>query len=243
MKNYLKLMRVKHYIKNFLIFLPLIFNGNLFNKNMFLSTCLGFVSFSLLASTIYIFNDLFDYENDRKHPLKKNRPIASGKISKEKAKLLILVLLILSFGLICGMYLLNFINKTSFLLSLVVMVLYFFINIMYSIKMKHLPIIDIILLALGFVLRVYFGGSICNIEISSWLNLTVLSFSLYLVIGKRKGELEKNKVSRPVLKYYTVDFLDKFMYSFLTLTLVFYSLWCVNNLENTVAGGGYIVFS
>ena len=244
MKNYLKLMRVKHYIKNFLIFLPLIFNGNLFNKNMFLSTCLGFVSFSLLASTIYIFNDLFDYENDRKHPLKKNRPIASGKISKEKAKLLILVLLILSFGLIYGMYLLNFINKTSFLLSLVVMVLYFFINIMYSIKMKHLPIIDIILLALGFVLRVYFGGSICNIEISSWLNLTVLSFSLYLVIGKRKGELEKNKVSRPVLKYYTVDFLDKFMYSFLTLTLVFYSLWCVNNLENTIAwGGGYIVFS
>ena len=241
MKNYLKLMRVKHYIKNFLIFLPLIFNGNLFNKNMFFVTCLGFISFSFLASTIYIFNDLYDYENDKKHPLKKNRPIASGKVSKGEAKLLIVILLILAFSLIFGMNILNMIDKKAFLLSLMIMVLYFFINIMYSIKMKHLPIIDIILLALGFVLRVYFGGSICDIEISSWLNLTVLSFSLYLVIGKRKGELEKNKASRPVLKYYTVDFLDKFMYSFLTLTLVFYSLWCISTV-NTGNCGIYSIF-
>lgn len=244
MKNYLKLMRIKHYIKNFLIFLPLIFNGNLFNKNMFLVTFLGFISFSLLASTIYIFNDLYDYENDRKHPLKRNRPIASGKVSKEKAKLLIILLLILSFGLVYVIYSLNMISKTSFLVSILIMITYFLINIMYSIKMKHFPIIDIILLALGFVLRVYFGGSICDIEISSWLNLTVLSFSLYLVIGKRKGELEKNKISRPVLKFYTVDFLDKFMYSFLTLTLVFYSLWCTtsNNNSLTVGGGVYSIF-
>ena len=228
MKKYLKLMRVKHYIKNFLIFLPLIFNGNLFNGKLFFITFIGFISFSLLASSIYIFNDLYDYENDCKHPLKKNRPIASGEVSKATAKQLLLILVLLSFCIPLVLYLLNYINQKSLIASLIILSIYFIINILYSIKMKHIPIIDIILLALGFILRVYFGGSLGNIEISSWLNLTILSFSLYLVIGKRKGELAKNKKSRPVLKYYTLEFLDKFMYTFLTLTLVFYSLWCQN---------------
>ncbi|MDD3341511.1 MAG: hypothetical protein PHN72_04930 [Bacilli bacterium] len=94
------------------------------------------------------------------------------------------------------------------------------------------------ILASGFLLRVYFGGVVVDVEISSWLYLTVLSGALYLVIGKRRGELLKNKAdARPVLKYYTKEFLDKFMYLFLALTLVFYSLWC------TVGGGNLLIYS
>lgn len=235
MKKYLKLMRVRHYIKNFLIFLPLIFSGNLLNKYLFLITLGGGLSFSLLASSIYIFNDLLDYENDKLHPKKKFRPIASGEIPKGKAKILLVLLLLSSFLIIINLFHCHLINKSAFFESLIILIIYFLINIFYSLKIKHLPILDIIFLALGFVLRVYFGGSLNSIKISSWLYLTVLSFSLYLVIGKRKGELEKNKNSRPVLKYYTVEYLDKFMYSFLTLTLVFYSLWCTSSKLNAYA--------
>ena len=120
-------------------------------------------------------------------------------------------------------------TSNEFIYSTIIIFIYILINIFYSFYAKHIPILDIIILALGFILRVYFGGSFLNIEISNWLYLTVLSFSLYLVLGKRKGELQKNKdTSRKVLKYYNESYLDKFMHIYLALTLAFYSLWCMN---------------
>ena len=247
MINYLKLMRIKHYIKNGLIFLPLLFSGNLFNSSMFGLTCIAFVSFSLLASAIYVFNDIFDYEKDKLHPKKKFRPIASGKISKQNAIVFFFILLLISYSIPTILLYSQVITTSVYAKSIIIMLGYLLINILYTVKIKHIPIFDILFLAFGFILRVYFGGVFSNIEISSWLSLTILSFSLYLVLGKRKGELEKNKNSRPVLKYYTVEFLEKFMYSFLTLTLVFYSLWCIN--ASNASGGGvsslsnYLIYS
>ena len=230
MKVYLKLLRVKHYIKNLLIFLPLIFNGNFFNMKLLKITFISFLSFCFMASAIYIFNDLLDYEKDKVHPKKKLRPIASDKISKNKAVIILVMLLILAIILQYSIYLFNFVTLKTCLLSITILLVYLIINIFYSIIGKHLPIVDVILLSIGFILRILFGGVVSSIEISSWLYLTIISFSLYLVLGKRKGELEKNKdFSRKVLKYYNVSYLEKFMNIFLSLTLVFYSLWCTSN--------------
>lgn len=234
MKKYISLLRIKHYIKNLLIFLPLIFSGQFLNLPLLFITIVEFFSFSFVASAIYIMNDLIDYESDRKHPIKRKRTIASGLISKKQASIILIVLLLLSMGVQILLYQTHCFTHTQFGLSNIYLLLYLAINFIYSKWGKHLPIVDILLLASGFLLRVYFGGVIIDVAISSWLYLTILSLSLYLVIGKRRGELKKNKKdARPVLKFYTSEFLDKFMYVFLSLTLVFYALWCTSGFVET----------
>lgn len=235
MKTYFKLLRVKHYIKNFLIFLPLVFSGNLLNGKLFLITLTEFLAFSFIASAVYIFNDVQDVEKDRKHPVKKNRPIASGEISITKAYFVFTIMLIVSFIIQFILYKCLLLDFWTFVITTFCLILYLILNIIYSKWAKHVPILDIIILALGFIIRVYFGGYAIQVPVSDWLYLTILALSFYLVIGKRRGEYIKSKDSRPVLKYYSKDFLDKFMYVFLALTLVFYSLWCIFGVSNDVS--------
>ena len=223
MKDCIKLMRVKHWIKNFLIFLPLFFNKQIFS--MKLAYCaIAFIAFSLLASVIYINNDLKDIEEDKKHPTKKNRPLASGRVSKKTAVIMMIVLLLLSIGI-------NIIGITSFNFdkaSIVFLLIYLIINLGYSFGLKNIPIVDLIILAFGFIIRVLYGGLVCNIPISNWLFLTVLSMAFYLGLGKRRNELKKNSAkARKSLAKYNMEFLDKNMYMFLGMTLVFYCLWVV----------------
>lgn len=234
MKKYLSLMRVNHYIKNLLIFLAILYNGKMLNIEYLKITIISFFSFCFIASAVYVFNDLIDVENDKNHPIKKKRPIASGAISIKKAILFFLFLIIISLSIQTLLFITNILTYDRFLLSIAFLLMYLLINIIYSKYAKNIPVVDIIVLALGFLIRVYYGGAIVGISISNWLYLTVLSFSLYLVIGKRRGELihQKGK-TREVLKYYTKDFLDKMMYVFLSCTLVFYSLWCCIGYNGT----------
>lgn len=241
MKKYIKLLRINHYIKNFLIFLPLIFSGNFFSTNLFVITIVEFISFSLVASSVYIFNDIQDVDKDRLHPVKKSRPIASGEISLKKAYFVFIILLILSLSFQIILYKNAQFQFQTFLVTTLCLLLYLFINIIYSKWAKHIPIFDIVILALGFIIRVYYGGYAISIPISSWLYLTILSFSFYLVIGKRRGEYIKSVETRPVLKHYSKEFLDKLMYVFLSLTLVFYSLWCVFGVDKAISDS--ILFS
>ena len=221
MKTILKLMRVKHYIKNILIFLPIIFSYNFSNTTFLIKTIISFISFCLIASCVYIFNDIQDKDLDSKHPKKKNRPIASGKISIKFAYLILLIIFIVS-------HLLLFLISSS-LYVYVLLDIYLVINILYSVKLKHIPILDVTILMLGFLIRVLFGALLINVLVSPWLYLTVISFSYYLGLGKRRNELDKNgKNSRKVLEFYNKNFLDKMMYVFLSSTIVFYSLWCIN---------------
>ena len=221
MKTILKLMRVKHYIKNILIFLPIIFSYNFSNTTFLIKTIISFISFCLIASCVYIFNDIQDKDLDSKHPKKKNRPIASGKISIKFAYLILLIIFIVS-------HLLLFLISSS-LYVYVLLDIYLVINILYSVKLKHIPILDVTILMLGFLIRVLFGALVINVLVSPWLYLTVISFSYYLGLGKRRNELDKNgKNSRKVLEFYNKNFLDKMMYVFLSSTIVFYSLWCIN---------------
>lgn len=225
--KYLKLMRIRHYLKNFLIFLPIIFSKRLLEKVILLKVIIGFIAFSLTTSVIYIMNDLKDIEKDKKHPIKKERPLASGKVSKKEA---IILCMILSCAIIVGLYLTNMLfNGGTILLAV-----YIFINILYSFGFKNIPLLDITIISSGFVLRVLYGGLITSIPVSSWLFLTTLSIAFYMALGKRKNELVKldNNSTRQVLKYYTKEFLEKNMYMFLTLSIVFYSLWSTLGVVN-----------
>ena len=224
--EYLKLIRVKHYLKNFLVFLPAIFSGMLFDSNVLFKVIIMFLAFSFTSSIIYVINDINDIESDRKHPIKKNRPLASGKVSKKGAIITIIILVLLITGLL-------YFANLLFDFSSLILIVYFIINLGYSFGLKNIPLVDITILALGFVLRVTYGGVGLGIEISNWLFLTILSISFYMALGKRRNELIKNgSNSRKVLKSYNKDFLDKNMYMFLALTIVFYSLWAVSAFNN-----------
>ena len=217
-RQYIKLLRVKHYIKNLLIFVPLFFSGCLFDMQCFSRGLEGFVAFCLISSAIYILNDYRDIEKDRKHPVKKNRPLASGKISKRRGGVTLCVCVVVALG-VCV--------HTRNIRASICLMIYLVLNIVYSMGLKNVPIIDVIILASGFVLRVFFGGFITNIEISKWLYLVVTTGSLYMGLGKRRNELKKQLDTRDVLKKYNFPFLDKNMYVCVAMANVFYALWTI----------------
>lgn len=166
MKKYLYLMRVHHYIKNILIFMPLIFSGNLTDRRKFTATLLGMIAFSLVTSAVYIINDIRDAEKDRMHPTKKNRPIASGAVTPFHAVVLMV------FILIAAVVLLVVSDATAGSYALVI--LYLFINVAYSMGLKDVPLLDVTILASGFLLRVLFGAVLTGTEVSEWLYLLSL---------------------------------------------------------------------
>lgn len=219
-KAYLRLIRPKHYLKNVLIFLPLVFGGKLFNARYFIHALFAFMAFSMIASAVYVINDLRDKELDAKHPTKRKRPIASGEVSPAAAIVLIAVLLVIG-----GVF--QYFASTS-LASIGFLGLYVLINIFYSFGLKNVPIIDVAILSIGFVLRVLYGGSSVGIEVSKWLYLAILAFSFYLGLGKRRNEIKTNgSETRKVNRHYNQNFLDKNMYVCLGLTITYYSLWAI----------------
>ena len=217
--KYLKLLRVKHYIKNLLVFLPLFFNGSILNIPILLTSILGFFAFSFISSSIYILNDICDIENDKKHPVKKSRPLASGAVSLKTANILFVF---------CTLSAILISMSIGKLPATLLLLLYFFLNIAYSKGLKNQPIIDVVILSSGFVLRVYYGGLISNIEISKWLFLVIVTGSLFMGLGKRRNEIEKNTDTRDVLKKYNYTFLNNNMYLCVALTDVFYALWTMD---------------
>ena len=222
--DYLRLIRVKHYIKNILVFVPLFFSGLYKNIDNVIISIAGFFLFSIIASIIYVFFFFFDVEKDRMHEVKKNRPIASGRVGIREAYLLILFLAILSFALVYCLFLLK-----ADLYALILPVLYVVINVLYSKWLKHVVLVDVIILVSGFLIRLFFGALLINCVVSNYLYLTVMSLAFYMGFGKRRNEIMKSdKDTRKVLQYYNKDFLDKMMYVCLTLTIVFYSMWTVD---------------
>ena len=220
-------MRVKHYLKNVLVALPVIFAGVALQPTNILKTLIAFITFSLTSSIIYIINDIRDVEKDKKHPVKKKRPIASGEVSIKAAVILAILLFVATIAIL-------YFSDLLFNYGVIVLLVYFVLNLGYSFGLKDIPLVDITILASGFVLRALYGGLLLNIDLSNWLFLTVLSGSFYMALGKRRNELIKleGKETRKVLKYYTKEFLDKNMYMFLSLSIVFYSLWSTLGVDN-----------
>ena len=206
-KSYLELARIKHWMKNFLIFLPLFFSSNLFQKDKVVPAILGFVIFSFVSSIVYIFNDINDVESDREHEIKKNRPLPSGRIKISSAYRFLFVLLF--FVIIFSVLIFKIVNNIFVFL---VPLIYLILNVLYSKWLKKRPIVDVVILVSGFLLRVIYGGLITSIDVSKWLYLMIIFVSFYLGFGKRRNEIIKNGTkSRDVLKFYSKEFLDKNM--------------------------------
>ncbi len=220
-RSYIRLIRVKHWIKNFLIIIPAFFGKALIEGNIFLRLILGFMVFSFCSSSVYIINDMNDIENDRHHPDKCKRPLASGAVSKGEAYVLIVILLSLAAvlnHLLCG-----------FRVRALIPLVYIILNLLYSISLKNNPVIDIVLLVSGFFFRVFYGSVITDIRISGWLYLTVISLSLFLAFGKRRNEkMSCGDSARKVLSFYSQQYLNSNMYMYLSLFAVFYSIWSLN---------------
>lgn len=239
MKKYLKLIRIKHWLKNNLVFLPVFFSTNIFNLEYFFITIISFFIFSFVSSIVYVVNDINDIEKDKKHPIKKNRPLASGMISIKKAFITILVLSLLTIIMMT----LAYVAKRNIGIA-IIPVIYLVLNILYSKWLKNIPIIDVVILVSGFLFRVMYGGVINNIEVSKWLYLMIIFGSFYLGFGKRRNEIIKNgQKSRKVLELYNKNFLDKNMYVSLALAVVSYTLWCVDPLTTARIGNDYLFWT
>ena len=224
MKNIIRLLRIKHYIKNILVLVPLAFMGNNIELASLTASLLGLVAFCLICSCIYIVNDAKDIEKDRLHPTKKNRPMASGAVSVKLGIFFAVLCFIISCGIVAYLIIFKNVGKAS----IVWFLLYFVLNLLYSFGLKNIPIIDIIILMSGFLIRILFGAVIADTFVSSWLYLTVMSGAFYFALGKRRNEILKISSSgqtRKVLAVYTHNFLDKFMYVSLAMANVFYALW------------------
>lgn len=219
MKSYIELMRPKQWIKNFFVFGAIIFSRKFTDISSIITVILTFLSFCLVSSTVYIMNDIIDLEQDKIHPKKKNRPLASGRVSKNNAIYLLFVLLILS--MIIGF----FINKYL----LLILALYFLNNILYSFKVKHVVLLDVMSIAIGFILRVVAGGVVINVDLSVWIILCTLFISLFLGFEKRKNELkslEKDATKhRKILDEYSIEFLNDISNIVCGATIIFYSLY------------------
>lgn len=227
MTKYIKLLRVEQWVKNLFVFLPLFFSGNITNADLVLKSIVAFVVFSLAASFIYILNDYSDVDSDRRHPEKCKRPIASGAVSKNTAIIFMIMVLAAGLLLLAGSYFYLHIDIGRF--SSVIL-FYVLLNIAYTFHLKHVAIIDVSIIATGFVLRVLAGGYISGIPISQWAILLTFVLALVLALGKRRGELINAQISgrtRKALDGYNVQFADIALSISVTLAVISYLMFTV----------------
>ena len=220
---YLKLLRPKDWAKNLFLYLPLFFSGDVFNLIKLFDVFEGFVAFCCIASSIYIINDYADIENDRMHPEKRNRPLASGK-AKPTIALAISAFLIISGFLIAY-------HQGNRFFSLVG--IYFSLNIAYSFGLKNIPILDIIIIAIGFSLRIRSGGAIAAVEVTIWMNIMVFLLALFMAIGKRRDDvlltLSSGVTMRKAIEGYTLDFLNTLLALISAVMIVSYFMYTVSD--------------
>ncbi|MEK7573371.1 MAG: decaprenyl-phosphate phosphoribosyltransferase [Patescibacteria group bacterium] len=225
----IRLLRPRQWIKNFAVFAAILFSGELFNSLVFEKVLLGFFALCAVSSATYIVNDILDAKSDRLHPFKKFRPIANREVPVPFACLVAIVLVILALYVAF-----NSITLTFFL----VIVFYLFLQALYSFLLKEVAVADILVIATGYILRVYAGEFASGFHISVWMLLTVISLSLFLAVGKRRSELtlvseikDANIASiRKTLSHYSERLLDVYATIFATSTFIFYSLFTF--LEN-----------
>jgi 4-hydroxybenzoate polyprenyltransferase len=220
----LKTMRPKQWVKNGVIFAALVFDHHLFQAGPLLRTLAGFALLCVLSSTVYIINDLADIEKDRQHPKKRLRPLASGALKKETAIAAAILFPLIALPL-------GYILDRGFA---AVAVVYLVTNILYSLWIKHYVILDVLLVALGYLLRVTAGALIIHVAMSPWLYICMTLLALFMGFGKRRGELvllnrngqaTVHQTSRKVLEEYSLPFLDEMINLVSSATVMAYSLY------------------
>lgn len=215
-KQIIKLIRVKQWIKNAFVLAPLLFSLNFMNMQADIKAGLAFLAFSFTASVVYVMNDILDRKKDALHPKKKNRPIASGKISVKQALFIVAGLLIADAFCLCCLPV-----KTT-----LTILIYVLINILYSFKLKHIVLVDVFVIAIGFILRVYAGAYAIGVAVSSYIFMTTLFVSLFLGFTKRKMELQNSgATTRKVLKSYSDNMVTQYIVISVALTIMCYALY------------------
>jgi 4-hydroxybenzoate polyprenyltransferase len=222
-QQFAKLFRMKQWVKNVFVFFPLLFSGHFGDEALLFNCFLLFCGFCLVASGVYIFNDFLDVEQDRKHPTKKHRPLAQESVSKPAV--LILILTVLTVGLwVCYI-------AGSDVLYLALM--YLALNVVYNFYAKKVVLLDVIFVAIGFLVRVWLGALATGIIPSVWLQMCVFLLALFLGFSKRRYELatlrETAHEHRGVLRHYTAYLLDQIIIICSTLAIVFYGLYTISD--------------
>jgi decaprenyl-phosphate phosphoribosyltransferase len=229
---YLKLLRPKDWAKNLFLFLPLFFGREIFNLGKLFHVALGFIAFSAIASSIYIINDYRDREDDRKHPVKRNRPIASGAVKPSTALVICGLLLVLGFGMAYEIE-----SRHKFF---IVLGIYFLINLAYSLGLKAISILDIIILATGFVLRIKGGSVISYVPLSEWIIIMVFLLAVFMAIGKRRDDvllkLSSGSDMRKSIKGYNLEFLNILLAFVCAVIVVAYLMYTMSPV--TIANTG-----
>jgi 4-hydroxybenzoate polyprenyltransferase len=236
--NYIKLIRVPQWIKNFFVFVPLLFSQHLFDADYFFTTLLAFVIFCLASSFIYTINDIIDIGADKAHPVKRNRPLPSGVISERSALIVAVVLIALIVILIPQLNEEFQYFVTSFIL----------LNVLYSFWFKHIVILDVFSIALGFSIRVLAGAVVISVPISSWLILTTMFISLFLGVMKRHSELilvaeSENAPSRKVLSQYSLNFADQMATVAAAGVIICYALYTVSERTLSTFGTENLIYT
>ena len=235
MKTLLQLMRVREWVKNLFVFLPLVFGGGLLSGPGLLNAIIAFVCFSLTASSIYILNDLNDRASDSQHPLKRSRPLAAGRVSTDLA------------GGICAALACAALATSRIFLSPLptyILAAYLALNVLYTYWLKQLPIIDVMTIATGFVLRVLCGGAACHIWVSPWLVAMVFLLTLFIAFGKRRDDLLRiqtdNKALRRSAAAYSLNFIDQVMALLAGAMIVAYLIYTLSPDVEARFGSHYV---
>jgi 4-hydroxybenzoate polyprenyltransferase len=233
----IKSLRIQQWIKNLFVFAPLIFSQNVFVLPLFIKTLLAFVLFCILTGAAYILNDIQDLEEDKLHPVKSKRPLASGRLQKNHALFACILLIILG---LTGAYFLEF-------YFFIVLLVYLILQVAYSSWLKHVVIIDVFLIAAGYFLRVIAGGLAIEVHISPWLFICTILIALFLALSKRRHELvlldKKAEIHRPILKEYTPQLLDQMIAVVTASTVISYCLYTVSSETITKFGTKNMLFT
>lgn len=223
---YLKLLRPKDWAKNLFLFIPLFFGREIFNIDKLVSVFYGFIAFSCIASSIYIINDYRDREDDRKHPVKCKRPLASGAVSPSAALVICGLLLLIGFAISWWL-------RDKFLF---VVAIYFLINLAYSLGLKSIAILDIMILAIGFVLRIKGGSVISYVPLSEWIIIMVFLLAVFMAIGKRRDDvllkISSGADMRKSIKGYNLELLNVLLALVCAVIVVAYLMYTMS--EETV---------
>jgi len=230
-------MRPKQWMKNSLLFVGIFFSKNIFNTQLLIKSIFAFILFCLLSGTIYLINDITDIERDKHHPVKKKRPLASGRLSSQAAVLVSVVLC-------CSVIPLTFFLDFQFGL---VAICYLGLNILYSLVLKHIVILDVIVVTIGFILRAVAGAVVVNVEISSWLLICTTFLALFLVLSKRRNELLLLKDSsiehRKILTEYNQYLLDQMIGAVTASAIMSYALYTTSQETIVKFGTRNLIFT
>jgi decaprenyl-phosphate phosphoribosyltransferase len=223
LSEYIRLARPNHYVKNGFVWIPLFFGHKLNDLQAVINTFWAFLAFCLTASVVYVLNDLLDVHEDRLHPVKKLRPIASGAITAKQATGFLLLFLVLAVTVS-----LAFLSNNL----LFILMAYLFLNLVYSFSLKHFAVIDVVCIATGFVLRVFAGGIAAEVPVSHWLVIIVFLLSIFLALAKRRDDLilhaQGHNNARRSLPHYNMDFVSHGMVAMTSITIVSYILYTVS---------------